>query len=168
MAKTGEKRLRPDRARPASQILRLAKGTSRPRPRLSLWQSLPVRVCHPRELAEVFTSPRPIFQSSGEQPHTGTGALRARFSAEGKDMKFDCTCPGACHPVPKRRGFSELFRSRNVLGPILCGPVLPSSVAISVASVLGTFSVRRTLVRRRLAMSSARRKPSVVIPVIIS
>jgi hypothetical protein len=48
----------------------------------------PVRVCHPRELAGVLTTPRPFFvQSSGVQPHTGTGEFCARPSAEGEDMK---------------------------------------------------------------------------------
>ena len=81
----------------------------------------PVRVCHPRELAGVLTTPRPFFvQSSGVQPHTGTGEFRARPSAEGEDMKiaifYQGTADAMGSAISSRRARLPI-RGRSVSSP---------------------------------------------------
>ena len=52
---------------------------------------------------------------------------------------FACSRLAAYHPVPDSPGLAGFSRPRNVLYPASCRSVLPSSVAISVASVRPTF-----------------------------
>jgi hypothetical protein len=54
-------------------------------------------------------------------------------------LKFGLGRPGLCRDIPKRNEFLGFSRSRNVLHPVASRPVLPSSVANSVATVPDAF-----------------------------
>jgi hypothetical protein len=58
---------------------------------------------------------------------------------------FACCRLAAYHRVPEGTGIAGFSHPRNVLHPVASRSVLPSSVAISVASVRQTFPIRDVL-----------------------